>query len=65
MTEQLFEKIERPHNPEMDELLNHGFTVLDRGHIRVVDYMGDDAAIVQAARISYGKGQIDHARYRR
>ncbi len=52
----MFETIERPHNPAMDELLNKGFTVLDKGHIRVVDYMGDDAAIVQAARVSYGKG---------
>jgi thymidylate synthase (FAD) len=30
--------------------------VLDRGFVRVIDYMGDDAAIVQAARVSYGKG---------
>ena len=30
--------------------------VLDHGFVRVVDYMGDDAAIVQAARVSYGKG---------
>jgi thymidylate synthase (FAD) len=30
--------------------------VLDHGFVRVVDYMGDDAAIVQAARVSYGSG---------
>jgi thymidylate synthase (FAD) len=30
--------------------------VLDHGFVRVVDYMGDDAAVVQAARVSYGKG---------
>ncbi|MEM6440646.1 MAG: FAD-dependent thymidylate synthase, partial [Pseudomonadota bacterium] len=30
--------------------------VLDHGFVRVVDYMGDDAAIVQAARVSYGAG---------
>jgi len=30
--------------------------VLDHGHLRVIDYMGDDAAIVQAARVSYGRG---------
>ena len=30
--------------------------VLDHGFIRVIDYMGDDAAIVQAARVSYGRG---------
>jgi thymidylate synthase (FAD) len=37
----------------------HLFTahpVLDHGFVRVVDYMGDDAAIVQAARVSYGAG---------
>ncbi len=30
--------------------------VLDHGFVRLVDYMGDDAAVVQAARVSYGKG---------
>ena len=30
--------------------------VLDHGFVRVVDYMGDDAAVVQAARVSYGRG---------
>src|SRR5215471_5022100 len=30
--------------------------VLDHGFVRVIDYMGDDAAVVQAARVSYGKG---------
>ena len=30
--------------------------MLDHGFVRVVDYMGDDAAIVQAARVSYGRG---------
>ncbi len=38
---------------------NHLYTahpVLDHGFIRVIDYMGDDAAICQAARVSYGKG---------
>jgi thymidylate synthase (FAD) len=30
--------------------------VLDKGFVRLVDYMGDDAAIVQAARVSYGEG---------
>ena len=42
--------------PEMDALLNKEFPVLDHGFIRVVDYMGDDSAIVQAARVSYGSG---------
>lgn len=42
--------------PEMEELIGHRFRVLDQGFIRVVDYMGSDASVVQAARISYGAG---------
>ena len=30
--------------------------VLDKGFVRLVDVMGDDASIVQSARVSYGKG---------
>ena len=30
--------------------------MLDHGFVRVIDYMGDDAAVVQAARVSYGRG---------
>ena len=40
----------------MEARLYHATPVLDHGFIRVVDYMGDDAAIVQAARVSYGAG---------
>ncbi len=40
----------------LENILYQPFKVLDHGFIRVVDYMGDDAAIVQAARVSYGKG---------
>ena len=40
----------------MEKRLAVATKVLDHGFIRVVDYMGDDAAIVQAARVSYGKG---------
>ncbi len=40
----------------MNDLIGKTFKVLNDGHIRVVDVMGDDNAIVQAARISYGKG---------
>ncbi len=46
----------RPTVPEIEEILGEAFHVLDHGFIRVVDYMGDDNAIVQAARVSYGKG---------
>ncbi len=42
--------------PAMEEILYKPFPLLDHGFIRVVDYMGDDSAIVQAARVSYGKG---------
>jgi thymidylate synthase (FAD) len=42
--------------PALEEVLYEPLPVLDRGFIRVVDYMGDDAAIVQAARVSYGRG---------
>ena len=37
-------------------MLYQAMPVLDHGFIRVVDYMGDDAAVVQAARVSYGRG---------
>jgi thymidylate synthase (FAD) len=40
----------------MEAHLYRAHEVLDHGFIRVIDYMGDDAAIVQAARVSYGAG---------
>ncbi len=42
--------------PAIEELLYKVIPVLDHGFIRVIDYMGDDSAIVQAARVSYGAG---------
>ena len=42
--------------PALEEILYEPTQVLDHGFVRVIDYMGDDAAIVQAARVSYGKG---------
>jgi len=51
-----FEKIERINVSALDAILGKPFKVLDDGFIRVIDYMGDDSSIVQAARISYGKG---------
>src|ERR671918_440194 len=42
--------------PELEQILYQPLPVLDRGFVRVIDYMGDDAAIVQAARVSYGRG---------
>jgi len=47
---------ERPRAPALDEILGRPLPVLDDGYVRVVDYMGSDAAIVQAARVSYGAG---------
>lgn len=41
---------------EEKKYINKEYKCLDKGFIRLVDYMGDDAAIVQAARVSYGKG---------
>jgi thymidylate synthase (FAD) len=40
----------------MEGHLYTAYPVLDHGFVRVIDYMGDDAAICQAARVSYGKG---------
>jgi len=42
--------------PALEEILYEALPVLDHGFVRVVDYMGDDAAVVQAARVSYGRG---------
>ncbi len=46
----------RPAVETIDKVLGNRFPVLDDGFVRVVDYMGSDEAIVQAARISYGTG---------
>lgn len=46
----------RPCSPALEEILFRAVPVLDHGFVRVVDYMGDDAAVVQAARVSYGRG---------
>src|SRR3954447_21779719 len=46
----------RPTVPALEALLYQALPVLDHGFVRVIDYMGDDGAIVQAARVSYGRG---------
>jgi thymidylate synthase (FAD) len=46
----------RPTVPALEEVLLEPMPVLDHGFVRVIDYMGDDSAIVQAARVSYGRG---------
>ena len=43
-------------SPALEEILYDAVSVLDHGFVRVVDCMGDDSSIVQAARVSYGKG---------
>ncbi len=53
-SQQLYTK--RPISPGLEEMLFNVFPVLDHGFIRVIDYMGNDSAIVQAARVSYGTG---------
>lgn len=47
--------IQRTHVPTMDDILGWAFPVLDHGFVRVIDYMGDDTAVVEAAKVSYGK----------
>jgi thymidylate synthase (FAD) len=46
----------RTVSPGLEAILYQAIPVLDHGFVRVIDYMGDDAAVVQAARVSYGKG---------
>lgn len=46
----------RAFSPGLDEILGERFPVLNDGFVSVIDYMGNDAAIVQAARVSYGAG---------
>ena len=46
----------RPTVPALEAMLYQAIPILDHGFVRVIDYMGDDAAIVQAARVSYGRG---------
>jgi thymidylate synthase (FAD) len=49
-------RLPRPTVEALDEILGQPIRVLDDGYVRVVDYLGDDAAVVQAARVSYGAG---------
>ncbi|HYB99779.1 MAG TPA: FAD-dependent thymidylate synthase [Candidatus Limnocylindrales bacterium] len=49
-------RVERPVVEALDSILGVPFKVLDDGFVRVIDYMGADESIVQAARVSYGRG---------
>ena len=46
----------RPTVPALEERLGVDIPCLDHGFVRLVDYMGDDQSVVQAARVSYGRG---------
>lgn len=48
--------LKRPNAPLLDAVLGHRFPVLADGFVRVIDYLGNDESIVQAARVSYGAG---------
>ena len=49
-------KTKRVTAPKLEEIMYEALPILDHGFIRVIDYMGNDNSIVQAARVSYGKG---------
>ena len=49
-------KTKRVTVANLENILYEAIPILDHGFIRVIDYMGDDSSIVQAARVSYGKG---------
>lgn len=49
-------KIKRDSSPELDKILGIPYKCLDKGFIRVTNYMGNEDTIVNAARVSYGKG---------
>lgn len=46
----------RDRSEDLESILYQAIPVLDHGFVRVVDYMGTDSAVVQAARVSYGRG---------
>jgi thymidylate synthase (FAD) len=50
------ERMIRYSNPDVDSIIGKKYPVLEKGFVALVDYMGGDGAIVQAARVSYGKG---------
>ena len=66
LTEQQLREVEDAHGSRsmtaratsaaLEEIMYRPLQVLDRGFVRVIDYMGNDDAVVQGARVSYGKG---------
>ena len=63
-SESPIDRLSRPSCPALETIIGHAFRVLDDGFVRLIDYMGDDAAVVQAARVSYGSGttRVHHDR---
>ncbi|XGA08976.1 MAG: FAD-dependent thymidylate synthase [Wolbachia endosymbiont of Xenopsylla cheopis] len=55
-TEEKIYQTKRVTVKEIDDILYKEHKILDHGFIRVIDYMGSDSAVVQAARVSYGEG---------
>ena len=49
-----FEPLVRTSVPTIEEIIGKPFHVLDDGFVRLIDYMGDDTAVVQAARVLRG-----------
>ena len=56
MCETVKNETNRVISAELEKILYKTIPVLDHGFVRVVDYMGTDSSIVQAARVSYGAG---------
>jgi thymidylate synthase (FAD) len=56
MTDKTIGRVNRATSPDLELTLGVPVRVLDHGFVRVVDYMGTDDSIVQAARVSYGEG---------
>lgn len=52
----IMNKLVRNNSQHLDDIIGQPFNVLDHGFIRVVDYMGNDSSIVEAAQLSYGEG---------
>jgi thymidylate synthase (FAD) len=52
----VYHKTKRATVEAVENILYETYPLLDHGFLRLIDYMGDDAAIVQAARVSYGTG---------
>lgn len=64
MSKDAQKKQDNPQNQHNDIIIGKQYDVLDHGFVRLIDYMGNDGAIVQAARVSYGEGTTKKSRDR-